>query len=108
LIDLDTGGHFGAALPLPAGAADDVSAGAELDGDCAGGLSPHAATMAPTAAMVARSATITIFFMIVFSSEGSERFVNRALMPQLCPARQSRDVLMCCRPFDVLSEKEQP
>jgi hypothetical protein len=72
-----------------------VSAGAELDGDCAGGLSPHAATMAPIAVMAARSATITMFFMIDFSSE-SERVVDRALMPQLCPARQSRDVLMCC------------
>jgi hypothetical protein len=61
--------HFGAALP--AGIADDVSAGGEVEvaGDCAGGVSAHAAKMAPTDAMTARSATIVIFFMIVLSSE---------------------------------------
>jgi hypothetical protein len=69
--------HFGAAL-LAAGAADDVSVGADVDaddGEAAGGVSPppHAVAMAPTATMAARSATIAIFFMIVFSSEGPER-----------------------------------
>jgi hypothetical protein len=63
---------LGAALPLPAGAAGAESAGADVDaddGEAAGGVSPHAATIAPIAAMAARSAIITIFFMIVFSSE---------------------------------------
>ena len=68
-------GHFGAALLLPAGAADDESAGADVadDGEAAGGVSPppHAATMAPTDAIAARSATIAMFFMIVFLLRGS-------------------------------------
>jgi hypothetical protein len=58
------------------GAADELSAGADaaLDGEDAGGVSPpHAATMAPIAVMAARRATITRFFMIVFSSEGPNR-----------------------------------
>lgn len=93
--------HFGAALP--AGIADDVSAGGEVEvaGDCAGGVSAHAATMAPTNAMTARSATIAIFFMIVFSSEGPERIEDGGLMPQLCRQRQLDDVFMCARPFDI-------
>ncbi len=64
--------QFGAALALPAGAADAESAG---EGEAAGGVSPppQAATMAPVATMAARSATITMFFMIVFSSERPER-----------------------------------
>jgi hypothetical protein len=75
--------YFGAALLLLAGAADDVSDGAgpaEL-GEFGGGLSPpHAAAMAPIAAMAARSATTAIFFIIVFSSKGPEA------TPPLCPS----------------------
>jgi hypothetical protein len=63
---------LGAALLLPAGAADDVSAGADDPalGEFAGGLSPPHAAIAPIVAMAARSATTAIFFIIVFSSEG--------------------------------------
>jgi hypothetical protein len=93
-------GHFGMALLLPAGAADEESAGAGVvadDGEAAGGVSPppHAATMAPTDAIAARSATIAMFFMIVFLLRGS-RATSRTetLMPQLDLSRQSRDVLM--------------
>jgi hypothetical protein len=66
---------LGAGVALPGGAAvDDESAGAD-DGDAAGGgLSPpHATTIAPNDITAARSATIPIFFMIVFSSDGPER-----------------------------------
>jgi len=92
-------GHFGAALLLPAGAADDESAGADVadEGEAAGGVSPppHAATMAPTDAIAARSATIAMFFMIVFLLRGSRATSRtRPLMPQLDLSRQSRDVLL--------------
>jgi len=92
-------GHFGAALLLPAGAAaEDESAGDVADdGEAAGGVSPppHAATMAPTDAMAARSATIAMFFMIVFLLRGSRATSRtRILMPQLDLSRQSRAVLM--------------
>jgi preprotein translocase subunit SecY len=66
LVRRSANAHFGAALP--AGAALDESAGADvvLDGDDAGGLSPPHAMMAPSDITAARSATIAIFFMIVF------------------------------------------
>jgi hypothetical protein len=58
---------------LVAGAADE-SVGAALDealvsGVAGAGVPPPQAARAPTAATVARSAAIAIFFMIVFSSK---------------------------------------
>jgi hypothetical protein len=67
---------------LDAGAADDESMGAAdaelavVSGEAAGGVLPPHATSAPTDAMAARSATTTMFFMIVFSS-GPERGTGR-------------------------------
>jgi hypothetical protein len=66
--------HFGAAVLLVAGAADE-SAGADdmaLSGDAAGGvLSPHAGTTRPTATIAAKSARIAMFFMIVVLLRGT-------------------------------------
>jgi hypothetical protein len=78
------------------GAADD-SAGAAallalLSGEFAGGELPPHATSAPTDVTAARSATIPIFFMIVFSSsESRAKSRTRLLMPQLRMSRQSND-----------------
>jgi hypothetical protein len=56
---------------LVAGAADE-SAGADdaaVSGLAGAGVPPPQAARAPTAAIVARSAAIAMFFMIVFSSK---------------------------------------
>ena len=90
--------HFGAALPLAAGAADDESAGADAEeGEAAGGVSPppHAVTMAPTAAMAARSATIAIFFMIVFSSEGPSDVTRMLERPRIGRMYKQGRVPLC-------------
>ena len=55
---------------LVAGAADEESAGADdalVSGLAGAGVPPPHAARAPTAATVARSAAIAMFFMIVFS-----------------------------------------
>ena len=60
-----------------AGAADEALLGLE-----AGGVSPPPQARAPTAAIDARSATITIFFMMIFSSKQDSSEVEvGAFMP---------------------------
>jgi len=82
------------------GAADDSAGAADgaaallalLSGEFAGGELPPQATSAPTDVTAARSATIPIFFMIVFSSsESRAKSRTRLLMPQLRMSRQSND-----------------
>jgi hypothetical protein len=84
---------LGAALLLPAGAAVELSAGA--DGDCGGGLSPpHAATMTAVDAMVARNATIAMFFMIVFLLQRSSK-VAPSEGHEKAPGRTSTRTPLC-------------
>ena len=85
------------------GAADDSAGAADgaaallalLSGEFAGGELPPHATSAPTDVTAARSATIPIFFMIVFSSsESRAKSRTPVLMPQLRMSRQSNDYLL--------------
>jgi hypothetical protein len=68
-----------------AGAADPAALAALLSGELAGGVLPPHATSAPTDAATARSATIAIFFMFVFSSGVPSQVEDAALYASVMP-----------------------